>query len=339
MKPRSNFWPKASAATGGVLFVLWGAPGALALESTVKSGPVEARLTLLPDSPRLGDALSLTLEVVADSEVEVLMPEFGEALDRFQIIDFVPRETVDSQGRTIHTQRYTLSAPNSGNHTLPPLLIEFIDQRPEGTAPPEGQDAHELLTESAVFSVASVLPETAGADLHPPMKALMRRSPNSLAWGWFLAGGLLALGILLAAWKWRGVWARTLARDAGEVAKQQLAKLLAGPRPDEARVNAFYVALSGIVRSYIENRFSFRAPELTTEHFLELLSDSPDLGHDHQNLLREFLRNSDLVKFAHHIPSPQEIEDIIAKAQRFIEETAEPDARRNRKNEREVRAA
>ena len=53
--------------------------------------------------------------------------------------------------------------------------------------------------------------------------------------------------------------------------------------------------LSDVVRTYLENRFDMRAPELTTEEFLESVSDSPDLTRDHQTLLRQFLRQADLV--------------------------------------------
>ena len=71
-------------------------------------GPVTATIAVSPEQPVIGDLITLSIEVVAEAEVEVLMPEFGEALDRFAIIDFVPRQEVDTDGGTIARQEYRL---------------------------------------------------------------------------------------------------------------------------------------------------------------------------------------------------------------------------------------
>ncbi len=63
-------------------------------------------------------------------------------------------------------------------------------------------------------------------------------------------------------------------------------------------IESFFVAISAIVRRYLEDRFDLRAPELTTEEFLALAGSASSLSHDHQHLLRDFLRQADLVKFA-----------------------------------------
>ena len=82
-----------------------------------------------------------------------------------------------------------------------------------------------------------------------------------------------------------------------------------------------FVDLSGIVRRYLEDRFELRSPELTTEEFLDVVRESPDLGREHQRLLGEFLERADLVKFAHFVPDAGQIEDSIAAARRFLDDT------------------
>ena len=77
-----------------------GAPELEPLEATSESGPVRATVRLSPPAPAIGDSLSLSLEVRAEQNVELLMPEFGDALDRFSIIDFTRSETADDQGGT-----------------------------------------------------------------------------------------------------------------------------------------------------------------------------------------------------------------------------------------------
>jgi hypothetical protein len=75
------------------------------------------------------------------------------------------------------------------------------------------------------------------------------------------------------------------------------------------------------VRRYLEDRFELRAPELTTEEFLDSVQHAPDLSRDHQALLREFLRQADLVKFAGLKPADEDVERSVAAARRFLEET------------------
>jgi hypothetical protein len=116
---------------------------------------------------------------------------------------------------------------------------------------------------------------------------------------------------------------RARRRTAYDIARSQLDRLLTKPRPSAEEVDAFYVELSGIVRRYLEDRFELRAPELTTEEFMASVRQSPDLSRDHQALLREFLRQADLVKFAGVQPSSEDIEGSISAARRFLEETRE----------------
>ena len=73
------------------------------------------------------------------------MPEFGQSLHRFSILDFLPRETIDDAGRTVFSQRYTLQPPMSGEQQIPPIMIEFVDRRPGQTATPDDEDAYEVV--------------------------------------------------------------------------------------------------------------------------------------------------------------------------------------------------
>ena len=298
------------------------AQGAPALETRSVSGPVEVRVELSPDEPVIGDPMILYIEALAEPGVEVLMPAFGEALDRFRIVDFVPRESLTPDGQTLHSQRYTLQVPSSGEHTLPPILVEFVDHRPGQVASPDDLDAYEILTESLPFQVASVVPDSASADLSPPMEALSLSRGNGVLWQWILGGGfLLALASVFFVRAWRNWSAKAAVRTAWQMADSELQALLSGPLPQGVNTSAFFVELSGIVRRYLENRFSVRSPELTTERFLEEVSGSPDLGRPHQLLLQEFLSQCDLVKFAHVVPSPDSVRETIRKARRFVDET------------------
>ncbi len=295
------------------------------LQRRTRVGPVEVIVRLEPPAPVIGDTLELTLEVRAEDGIELLMPEFGESLDRFAIIDFAPSERVDSDGYTVATQRYTLGAPFSGEHDIPPIMVEFVDRRPGKRPAPEGEDAYEIVTERIPFEVASVSPGKVSKDMAPPLGELDALNPPSrLRWPALTGLGVLALGAGILIFRFvRRQQGKTRRRDAYEIAHAQLAALMARRRPAAEAIDAFFVELSGIVRRYLEDRFELRSPELTTEEFLDVASGSPDLNDDHRRFLRDFLRSADMVKFARFVPGANEIEEALEAATRFVEQTRE----------------
>jgi hypothetical protein len=281
-------------------------------------------LRVEPSEPVIGDPLTLFIEARAAPGVELLMPEFGEALDRFSIVDFAPSESVDDEGRTVARQRYTLQPSRSGPQSIPPLLVEFVDRRPGQTPAPEGEDAYELLTERLDFEVASVLPDAAPLELRPARGKLPPlAAPGPPLWPFALVALAVAAALApFAVRAWLAQRARARRRSASEIARAELNELLARPRPRDAdEMDAFFVELSGIVRRYVENRFGLRSPELTTEEFLEVMATAPELKDEHRGLLRSFLARADLVKFAHFVPDAAAVEESVRSAQRFLEET------------------
>jgi len=87
------------------------------------------------------------------------------------------------------------------------------------------------------------------------------------------------------------------------------------------KIKECFFELSGIIRRYIENRFSIRAPEMTTEEFLTSIRDSGILTGLHKNLVKRFLELCDIVKFAKYGPTPKEIDKSFEAAKKLIDET------------------
>ena len=170
-----------------------------------------------------------------------------------------------------------------------------------------------------------MLPDGAPQELRPALGALSaRRGPGGPWWLWGLGTLVLLVGVLSFVLPvMRARLAQGRRRSAYEVARAELDALLQGPRPGADEVDAFFVTLSFVVRRYLEDRFGLRSPEFTTEEFLEELSRSPDLYQSHRQLLTEFLRGADLVKFAAHVPDSAAVEAAIAAASHFLEETRE----------------
>lgn len=150
--------------------------------------------------------------------------------------------------------------------------------------------------------------------------------PISSGWEWVLwVLGVLALATLIAFlifW-----WLRKKSEVPPKIivpphvrARQRLQEalaLLAQPKP-------FVTAVSDALRTYLEERFDFRAPERTTEEFLYELGDTPRLSKRQKESLGEFLQCCDLVKFAKYEPREPELRDLHTSALRLVEETEPP---------------
>ena len=109
-----------------------------------------------------------------------------------------------------------------------------------------------------------------------------------------------------------------------EMALQRLEDIRALMQPQSAR--EFSIAVSDIVRSYIEKRFDVTATHRTTEEFLRDLLELPNAAlARHRALLSEFLHQCDLVKFAGVSLTLQNMESLHQSACDFVRATARPE--------------
>jgi hypothetical protein len=150
--------------------------------------------------------------------------------------------------------------------------------------------------------------------------------PIPSVWEW-LGPVLIGLVLALAIWLgWRAWRRRRGAVPSASVlmipphvrARDRLREalgLIGQPKP-------FCVAISLALRVYLEERFQLRAPERTTEEFLEELQLSPRLSLRQKESLGEFLTRCDLVKFARHEPGEFALRELFDAAMRLVEETA-----------------
>jgi hypothetical protein len=143
-------------------------------------------------------------------------------------------------------------------------------------------------------------------------------------WPWLLAGCALLLGggLLVAANRRRRVPTLAIAPTPPHVrALRELERLRQRPRTTAVEVAAFYVAVSQVLRDYLEARFGLRAPERTTEEFLRDLEAGDALAKAHRAELEAFLSQCDLVKFAAVVPAERDHEVAWQLAAAFVEAT------------------
>ena len=152
-----------------------------------------------------------------------------------------------------------------------------------------------LLQELNMSSVAIATNDI--RDIKPPVEI-----PSGWEWLWWTLGALAVAALLFALWRW---WQKRKANipivppvPAHVRAKEMLEKalaLIAHPKP-------FCTLVSDTVRTYLEERFDFHAPERTTEEFLHELRGTNLLSVEQKEKLGEFLGCCDLVKFAKYEP-------------------------------------
>ena len=145
--------------------------------------------------------------------------------------------------------------------------------------------------------------------------------PNPWLWVLWIAGVLLFLflvalvvGIWLAARQRRNIPVpvppHVRARQRIDAALQ----LIGDPR-------AFCIEVSDAVRIYLEERFTLRAPERTTEEFLRDLQETAALTLQQKASLGMFLEQCDLVKFARVEPPESALRELHESALRLVHET------------------
>jgi len=148
--------------------------------------------------------------------------------------------------------------------------------------------------------------------------------PSPWAWIRWVIVGIVAAGLLWAAWEaWQRRKRKQVPPDPLEVALGELEKARALLRPETAR--EFSIAVSQIVRSYIEIRFAeqgVQAAHRTTEEFLHDLAarrDSPLARY--RPLLEDFLQHCDRAKFGRWALSAVEMEAMLQSARGFLVDT------------------
>jgi hypothetical protein len=293
-----------------------------AIAKTTESGPVKVEVRVWPAKPTLDDSIYLRLDVTSPAGIRVDAPfqEAGdERMGRFRVVGFAKDSAHGADGSLHQFQTYTLEAPTSGKQRVPPLRLEMTDSR--GSA---AGTAQEILTDEVPIDVAPVKDGAATGELRPAAGPL---DPDIGGLPWLLillvasAAMIVAAGSVLAFRAYRARRRRALQRSAYDdaIAKLRTLEQRGAPKGDDA--DAWFVELSAIVRTYLERRYVIRAPELTTEEFLQEAARAQAVSGEHRALLTQFLERCDRVKFAGYRPDAQESIDTLAAARGFVEDT------------------
>lgn len=284
-----------------------GAP--FAVVQAVESDGTKLELAIDRESLTTAQSALLRLEVESEESDSVQFPDSQDGFGDFAVVrdEALPTRMLDD-GRVARGREYILQPFLPGDYELPPLEVTL-------------NGSIKLSTEPVDLVVESVLED----EESPELRDITEPFDIPVPWWWWAALGVsLAAALAGLAWWWkRRKLAMSVPRPVPphEAALGSLDALLAENLISEGRYQLFFLRLSDIVRHYVEERFGLRAPEQTTEEFLVEMAAAPVIRKDHQRLLRGFLQQADMVKFAKFVPAEDEVGGAVDAARRFIRQT------------------
>jgi len=167
-------------------------------------------------------------------------------------------------------------------------------------------------------SAAPVVPTTSPAaediiDIRPPIHIAA-----PFPWLAVSAAAISLVGIGAVAW-----W--LLSRKRYKLAYEIALERLENTRPlmREFHAEPFCLAVSDVVREFIEEMLPVRAMRRTTNEFLRDLAKLPYLD-PHRDTLANFLQHCDLAKFARWSLSVPQMEEMLSSAKDFVLDVGKP---------------
>jgi len=277
-------------------------------EAVCAEGKCRAVLSVSPVQPFLADTIILTIDVTCPDGDVATFPPFGETLGELNIVDI---------RRTDRQLILTAMPRRAGPTPIWAMTIQCGERQIE-------------IPGTELTIAAAIDTETASLDDIGLTTDIMPEQ----SWHIYAIIATLVLVALLLLWlfyrrKSAEVQEEVNPLSAQEQALQRLADLLES-RKHEADVKGFFVELSNIVRWYVERLTGIRAPELTTEEFLHKIArpvrqwgtfeQQPSQPAGALESLAPFLEAADIVKFAKHVPTDDEIMLAFRRAEQFIQQ-------------------
>ncbi|MDX2170795.1 MAG: DUF4381 family protein [Deltaproteobacteria bacterium] len=287
-------------------------------ETPVAPGaPITVTAAVEPRSVTIGTPFRYTLRIEAAKDVELVVPTLGGQIGEFQVVDFGQAEPRQTGGRVAVEHWYTLVTYATGDRVIPGPTVQYTvpgGEMQSATAP----DAVVII--ESLLDRASGTPATDVRDIKGPVAV-----PHDYTLlGWIALGVAALIGVIALLFYWVNRPRRTrpiIVRPPHELALEALARLRADRLVEQGRQEEFYVRLSAIVRGYLEARFRLRAPEMTTEEFLQAAQRDPQMTPPQRARLAQFLSEADLVKFARHQPTADDADRAHDAARELVTST------------------
>lgn len=258
----------------------------------------------------IGDRIRYTVSISGYKGTDIQIPEFrSNVIGEFEIKDHASRMHNGWFGIKTLYNDYFITSYAPGKKEIPPFEVKY---KVKGQ-----KDWETKKTGPVKINVISVLPKDLPADIRDIKGPVYYFEIN-----WNLITFIVLLILLLVViilYAYRSAHRKPI-RLPHETALEELQSARSG-LINTGDIKAYFVEVSDTIRRYIERALSLKAPEMTSEEFLNSLRDSTALTPQHKELLKGFMNACDLVKFAKYTPSGTETEELYLTAKNFIDET------------------
>ena len=294
---------------------------------SIASTPVDVaiRLNASTSQVTIGDSLSLFCTVTIPADAHTSEPYL---LNKSPLLDIEKQwEKTESTGTGTVNEHYGFLVYVFAPDTLRvgPFIVQYVSA--------DG-DTASLLSDTITFTVTGVVenPESPPLPNRIPLEIASRGIP---LWMLIVLASLILIAALACAYfiyrkKRLKHFPMKPIDEIGEFERIRKLKL-----SESVRFKELYFLVSTAMRGFIHRKMEFDAMYETTHEITQNLAKSPrDAGI--KNSLSEILEESDRVKFARHIPSPELTSSLIDRA---IEPVKAILAEIERKKEAEAAAA
>lgn len=268
----------------------------------------------------IGQRIGLTLEVSADADKEVELPEWDSLQQVAPGLEFVCAEKADTNflndgKRMMLSRRYYFTSFDSALYLIPEMQVKVA-----------GKD---YSSKRLALKVLTLDVDTLHADsifgikeeLAPPFEWAEWRQ---VLWFFLLAlliGGLL--GYVIYRLKTNKPIIRRIRNKKRQpphkVAMQKIEQIKEEKIWQSEDSKEYYTQLTDTLRNYIKERYGFNAMEMTSYEIIQRLQEVND--EEAINELRELFQTADLVKFAKYSTLINENDRNLVNAIEYINQT------------------
>lgn len=280
--------------------------------------PVEVAAEVDKATATTGDRIRYTLSASSKPGIVVDIPEMGSQIAGLRIVDMGEEGPIERDGLTFMKKWYQLKADLVGSYVIPGAVFYYTN---------ENGERKEIKTAQIFVEVKSVLEDKETANDIRDIKPIATiKRDYALLVGYVVASLLLLVLIAASIYVYRVKFQKVKVlplRPAHELALEELDRLQKEGLIGKGIYKEHYFKLSEIFRRYLERRFGFQAVEKTTEEILPEIKGLKGFDEHVKRGAENFLYNTDLVKFAKHIPETSEIDQEYQETIDFINQTKE----------------
>ena len=294
--------------------------GAIRESEEARILPVQVTSSVDRCNVNIGDKITYSLIVKADSEITPKIPEMGARISGLRIVDMGAEGPKKENGKRVWEKWYKLQADITGSYIIPEARIIYQD--------PNGK--METVIDPQIFVEVTSGPETEGGHGDIINIKPLHKIKSNLTALYIWTGIVMALIMLTVISAW--IYCRRKGRKGivhppspHEIALDALEGLRESQDLENENFRIFYFRLSEILRAYMKNRFRFPAQESTTEEMIPRI-ESLGLTRGQKDAIRFLIRGEDMVKFAQHRPSKEKALEDWEETRRLVLETMEEPA-------------